>query len=231
MGAARDPAGKGSAAGSFDRRLSRRALLVQGTILTAVLTPLPGVLRRAGLLEDALAAPPDVVLETFNGLVAFVVPGPDPYSAAQGESRPEPGGIAAGAAPALVVGLNFAQWFNPTAAEAVATLLNGVALGVNPGAASGSFASAFANLSFAEKAIVFSVLDGDPQFEPLRPLTGTLLAIVGFLSYSEVGVFDPATRTLDAQPVGWAISSYDGVAEGRDELRGYFENRRRVRDA
>lgn len=231
MGAPRDPADAGGAADPFDRRLSRRAFVVQGTILAAALTPLPGVLRRAGLLEDALAAPPDVVLETFNGLVAFVVPGPDPYSVAQGESTPEPGGIAAGAAPALVVGLNFAQWFNPTAAEAVAALLNGVALGVNPGAASGSFASPFANLSFLEKAIVFAVLDGDPQFEPLRPLTGTLLAIVGFLSYSEVGVFDPATRTLVAQPVGWAISSYDGVAEGRDELRGYFENRRRVRDA
>lgn len=33
--------------------------------------------------------------DTMNGLVAFVVPGPDPYSIAQGVSDNEPGGIAA----------------------------------------------------------------------------------------------------------------------------------------
>ncbi|HEX9380148.1 MAG TPA: hypothetical protein VF891_01510, partial [Gaiellaceae bacterium] len=122
-------------------------------------------------------------------------------------------------------------WFNPTAAEGVATLLNGVALVVNPSAASGSFASPFANLLFAEKAAVFAVLEGDPQFAALRSLVGSLLGLVAFLSYSEVGVFDPATRKLVGQPVGWTLSSYDGVAEGRDELRGYFEHRRRADDA
>jgi len=212
-------------------RFSRRAFVVQVGLLASALAPLPGVLRRAGFLDDARAADPDVVSETFNGLVAFVVPGSDAYSVAQGESSAEPGGIDAAATPALIAGLNFAQWFNPTAAEGVATLLNGVALVVNPGAAGGSFASPFANLRFAEKAAVFAVLEGDPQFAPLRSLVGSLLGLVAFLSYSEVGVFDPGTRTLGGQPVGWALSSYDGVAEGRDEFRGYFEHRRRADDA
>jgi hypothetical protein len=200
-------------------------------LVVAALAPLPGVLGRVGWLEDALAAAADVVSETFNGLVAFVVPGPDVYSEAQGESSVEPGGIDAGATPVLIAGLNFAQWFNPTAAQQVATLLNSVALVVNPTAASGTFASPFANLSFAEKAAVFAVLEGDPQFVPLRSLVGSLLALVAFLCYSEVGVFDPATRTLVGQPVGWTLSSYVGVAEGRDEFRGYFENHRRADDA
>src|SRR6266540_1415005 len=171
----------GGAGDHSSLRLSRRAFVVQVGLLASALAPLPGVLKRAGFLDDALAAAPDVVSETFNGLVAFVVPGPDAYSVAQGESSAEPGGIDAGATPALIAGLNFAQWFNPTAAEGVATLLNGVALVVNPSAASGGF--------------------------------------------------DPATRKLVGQPVGWTLSSYDGVAEGRDELRGYFEHRRRADDA
>ena len=211
--------------------LSRRAFVVQVGLLAAALAPLPGVLKRTGLLDDALAATPDVVSETFNGLVAFVVPGPDAYSVAQGESSAEPGGLDAGATPALIAGLNFAQFFNPTAAQGVATLLNGIALAVNPAAANGTFSSPFANLLFAEKAVVFAVLERDPQFAALRSLAGSLLGLVAFLSYSEVSVFDPGTRTLFGQPVGWTLSSYDGVAEGRDELRGYFEHRRRADDA
>jgi hypothetical protein len=223
--------GGGGVGGHASVRFSRRAFVVQAGLVVSALAPLPGVLGRVGWLEDALAAAPDTVTETFDGLVAFVVPGPDEYSVAQGDSTAEPGGIDAGATPALIAGLNFAQWFNPTAAEAVATLLNSVALAVNPNAASGGFASPFANLSFAEKAAVFSVLEGDPQFVSLRSLVGSLLALVAFLCYSEVGVFDPATRTLVGEPIGWTLSSYDGVADGRDEFRGYFENRRRAEDA
>src|SRR5262245_51978282 len=93
--------------------LSRRAVITQLGFIALALAPLPSVLKDAGFADDALAATPDVVSETFNGLVAFVVPGPDAYSVVQGESTTEPGGIDAGATPALIAGLNFAQWFNP----------------------------------------------------------------------------------------------------------------------
>ena len=75
---------------------------------------------------------------------------------------------------------------------------------------------------------MFATLESAPPFEQLRSLVGILPGLVAFLAYSEVGVFNPATRSLVAQPVGWAISSYDGVADGRNELIGYFENRRKV---
>jgi hypothetical protein len=75
---------------------------------------------------------------------------------------------------------------------------------------------------------VLAVLEGDPSFAPLRSLVGVLPALVAFLAYSEAGVFDHATRTLHGRPVGWTLSGYEGVADGRDDFRGYFENRRRA---
>jgi hypothetical protein len=208
--------------------LSRRAFVGNLVVLLGAFAPLPALLERAGLREDALAADTDLVTDTLNGLVAFVVPGPDPYSVAQGAHTEEPGGLGAGVTPALILGLNSLQEFQPALAASVAALLNGVAQQVDPAAATGPFPSPFANLSFADKAAVFAVLEGEQAFAPLRPLAGVLPALVGFLAYSEVGVFDPTTRTLAGRPVGWALSNYEGVADGRDELRGYFENRRRA---
>jgi hypothetical protein len=198
-----------------------RVLASAGTV-----AGLSQALARAGLGTEAAAAAPDLITETFNGLVAFVVPGPDEYSVAQGVSTAEPGGVAAHAGEALVVGLNFADASQPALAGGVATLLNGVAVGVDAGSALGQFASSFANLRFEQKAAVFAILEGAPGFEQFRPLAGVLPALAGFLSYSEVGVFDPATRSIVATPVGWEISSYGGVADGREELVGYFEGRR-----
>ena len=210
------------------RRSTRRTFVREALTVVGGLTALPELLDRAGLTEAALAADGDLVEDTLSGLVAFVVPGPDRHSVAQGESSPEPGGIDAGAVPALILGLDSIQEFQPTLAAGVAALLNGVAERVDPGSASGPFRSAFANLSFGKKAGVFSVLESDPSFAPFRSLVGVLAALVAFLAYSEVGMFDPATRTIAGEPVGWRISSYDGVADGRDEFRGYFEHRRKA---
>lgn len=208
--------------------LSRRNLVGRIALAAGAAAGFESALRRAGLVEEARAASTDVVVETMNGLAAFVVPGPDGYSVAQGESTVEPGGVDAHAGEALVQGLNMAQASQPTLAANVAALLNGVALAVNPNAGNGRFSSPFANLSFAEKGYVFATLESAPTFEEVRSLAGVLPGLVAFLAYSEVGVFNPATRSLVAQPVGWTISSYDGVADGRDELIGYFENRRKV---
>jgi hypothetical protein len=208
--------------------ISRRELVGRMIVAVGAVAGLDGAVRRAGLVDEARAATADVVLETMNGLAAFIVPGPDDYSAAQGESTAEPGGVAAHAGEALIQGLNMAQASQPTLAANVTALLNGVALAVNPNAGNGPFSAPFANLSFAEKGFVFATLEGSPAFEELRPLVGVLPGLVAFLAYSEVGVFNPATRSLVGQPVGWAISGYDGVADGRDELIGYFENRRKV---
>ena len=41
-------------------------------------------------------------------------------------------------------------------------------------------------------------------------------------------MLDKATRKLTGTPVGWKTSHYAGIAEGRDELKGYWQGRRRV---
>jgi hypothetical protein len=185
------------------RGTSRREFL-------GLLAGLSGALATARL-PAAHAATPDLVHDTLDGLIAFVVPGPDAYSIAQGVSTSEPGGI--DAVPAV-----------PGFAATLAGVLNSVAQQVNP-AADGPFLSPFARLSYGEKVAVFAALDAT---EPLKPVAGFLPAIVAFLAYSEAGVFDPGTRTLTGTPVGWITSHYTGVADGRDEFRGYFQNRRRA---
>ena len=61
-----------------------------------------------------------------------------------------------------------------------------------------------------------------------KPLAGVLPSIVGFLAYTETAVFDPIARTLVERPIGWDLADYAGVADGRDEFKGYFRNRRRA---
>jgi hypothetical protein len=206
--------------------LTRRTFVARALATAGALVSLPEAVARLGV-EDAAAAAPDLVTDTFNGLVAFVVPGPDAYSVAQGESTAEPGGIDAFATQALIEGLTFAQPAQPLA-SIVASLLNLVAQGVDPGSATGPFVSQFANLAFVEKAAVFDVLEHDESFAQLWSLFGILPSLVAFLAYSEVAVFDPATRTLGGTPVGWTLTSYDGVADDRDAFVGYFENRKKV---
>ena len=202
--------------------LDRRTFLGHAIALTAAaIAPLPRFLRERGWLDAAHAAEPDLVRDTLNGLVAFIVPGPDEYSVAQGQSTTEPGGLDAGTTDALIA---TAEGALPTASTLLSTLLNDFAQTINP-TASGPFVSHFARLSFAEKGQVFAALEAIP---PLSFLMGTVPSLVAFLAYSEVGVLDPATRTLSGTPVGWTLSGYGGVADGHAEFRGYYQGRRRA---
>jgi hypothetical protein len=128
----------------------------------------------------------------------------------------------------------------------VALLLNLLATQVNPLAVSGLFLSPFARLSFAEKAAAFALLEGpdadlvqllDTQLpEPLhesvsgvlRFVGGALLEFPAFGSYNEWAVFDSASRTLRATPVGWQLTGYGGVSDGWDEFLGYYQGRTEV---
>lgn len=204
--------------------ISRRKFIVRALLGAGALSSLPALLEKTGLAEAALAAGQDLTRDTLNGVAVFFVPGPDPYSAHQGESAPEPGGLETGAGEGLFQGLNFANPFVPNLADVVAALLNSTALAVNP-AASGPFVSPFSNLSFADKGRVFAALEGNPAS---APLAGILPLVVGFLAYAETAVFNPATRTISGRPIGWDLSNYSGVSNGRDEFRGYFRNRRKA---
>jgi len=88
---------------SGSSRYGRREFLVRVGVMGAALTLLDGTdllgsstadakllsLGQSASIFDALST------DTLNGLVAFVVPGPDAYSVAQGVSDSAPGGIAA----------------------------------------------------------------------------------------------------------------------------------------
>ncbi|MEA2273207.1 MAG: hypothetical protein QOI98_1915 [Solirubrobacteraceae bacterium] len=221
--------------------LSRRVLLERAGLLglATALAPLPDVLARKGLLGQALAAESDVTKDTLSALVAFILPGNDDYSRAQGDRTKEPGGIAAGTVPKFIDALDR---FVPVsvfgndgqtlpASGGVATLLNSYALQVNPGAANGAFLSPFARLSNKEKAMVFERLESDPEFDgtELKFVGGILPGFVGFMSWSEAGVLDPRTRRVKKRPVGWRLSKYGGPSEGHAELKGYYQGRKRVR--
>src|SRR5207247_9227441 len=99
------PRGRSSPAGEAMTGVSRRELLERATVLVAgatVLDDLPHALRGQGGIEGAYAATPNVVRQTMNGLVAFVVPGRDSLSRAQVTKSRTPGGIEAGATPVLI---------------------------------------------------------------------------------------------------------------------------------
>jgi hypothetical protein len=211
---------------------TRRAFLQKSGMVIAAAALLPLLDRWT---PPAQAAVIDITTDTINGLVAFIVPGPDDYSVHQGVHTPEPGGIQAFATPGLMFALDLLQLAPPglTFSQFVAIILNNVAQGVyfqihGVPAPAGPFPSAFANLSFGDKIACFAAMESGLIDPALVPLAGALPFLVAFTAYSEVGVFNPATRTLIGQPVGWALSGYDGVANGRDDFLGYYENRKKV---
>jgi hypothetical protein len=216
--------------------VSRRTFLQRAGIFGAALATvdLAALLDAQGLLPAAQAQSADLTFDTLSGLVAFVVPGNDPYSIAQGQRANGPGGIAAGATEALIAGLDRYVPLTTVGGSAslpasggVATLLNEYALRVNPAATGGGFPSPFARLSFSEKAKVFEMFEGDPTLEAteVRFVAGILPGFVAFVAFSETGVRQPGHK-LSSRPVGWGIAKYGGPAEGHPELRGYYRGHR-----
>src|SRR4051794_4845009 len=219
--------------------VSRRAFLQRAGLFAGALASvdLVALLDKQGLLATAQAQSTDLTVDTLSGLIAFVVPGNDAYSVAQGVKANGPGGIAAGGVEALIAGLD--RYVPVTtlggdqslpASGGVAALLNQYALRVNPAAAGGGFPSPFARLSFAEKAKVFEMFEGDPSLEgtEVRFVAGILPGFSAFVSFSEVGVRRP-DRKLSKRPVGWGIAHYGGPAEGHAELKGYYRGHRKAK--
>jgi hypothetical protein len=220
--------------------VSRRTFL-QRTGLLGLAAALPGLLQVRGLVDEALAQSADLTADTLSGLVAFMFPGDDPYSAAQGVTAPGPGGIAANVVPTFIKNLdNFVPAGTATsgnvaipASSGVATLLNTFATQVNPAASGGAFPSAFARLSFAEKAEVFKRFEAEAAAADteLRFVAGILPGFAAFLAFSEAGVFDPATRSVTQRPVSWDLSAYAGPAEGHKEHLGYWKGYTKARQS
>ena len=198
--------------------VSRRELLGRATAFVAgaaVLDRLPHALRVQGWLEEAYAAAPNVVEQTMNGLVAFIVPGRDRYSRAQGSKAVTPGGIEAGTTPVLIRTLDrFLPGPLPLSATA-ASILNEFSAQVAPvNRGFHPFASPFANLSAAQKAKVFQAAESlqAESAGSIRFLIGNLPDLVAFIAYG--------------RPLGKRLTRYAGVADGRKELKGYWQGRK-----
>ena len=221
---------------------SRRDLMQRAGMLgmAAFLAQLPGLLDARGLLTRAAAAEADLTRDTLKGLLAFILPGNDAYSKAQGASAHGPGAIGAGTLGPFIEALdNFvpasALGFTSTipASGGVATLLNSYAAQVNPAASGGDFPSPFARLSFKEKGEVFRLFEADmaagSALPELRFVSGILPGFVAFMAASEVGVLNPSTGKLNATPVAWKLARYGGPAEGHPEFKGYYQGRKKAK--
>jgi hypothetical protein len=220
--------------------VSRRVFVERAGLaaLAAALVQLPVALDARGLLPAAQAQTLDLTEDTFNGMLAFTTPGDDAYSRHQGVSVARPGGVASGASRVLIRNLDryvrasiFGQFgASVPASGGVAALLNHYAAQADPGA-TGPFPTHFARLGFDAKADVFRRWETDPSWgrSSVRAVSSVLLGYASYLAWSEAGVFDFARRAPSRRPIGWANSRYAGPAEGRPELKGYYQGRRKVR--
>jgi hypothetical protein len=221
---------------------------------SAAVAALPEALRSRGWWSAAYAEDADIVLDTYNGLAAMLWPGKDAYSVAQGEWNDGPGAIAANAGrhtmvaldsllPEPYTGLRSDRARVPLSGS-IASAINSVALTVNPTPTGGAFPSPFARLPFADKAAVWRILEEDTrqvtEVEPghslgvLQFLFGVLPALVNVFAFSEIDVYDPATRTLRSRPVGWDHCRYLGErtepVDGWDDFLGYYDGQKEVED-
>lgn len=210
--------------------LGRRAFLARTALVTAAISTIPALLgpsRRA----EAAVLPQSAVVDTINGVLAFVVPGADAYSVQQGLIHGQPGAVEANATLPLMFGLNAGGIAPPpfdSLSEMISALLNNVAMAVHPNG-SGPFQSAFANLTFAEKAVVFNLMESGAIGPGLDAVANSLILYAGLMAYSEAGALDPFTLTLLAPPVGWQLAGYGGVSDGHKDFQGYYQGRRFAR--
>jgi hypothetical protein len=214
----------------FPNDFTRRDFLGRSGILAAAAALIQSDWISRVLVPEARADEPNLAVDTLSGLVAFIVPGADPYSVHQGTGTLEPGGIEANSTLPLLFALNLVSPAPPpfpAFSDLVAFILNNVAQAVNPTPA-GPFSSPFANLSYEEKVTVWAVMESGGAGPELVPLAGALPQLVGFIAYSEVGVLDLSTGTLVDTPVGWKLTGYKGVTDGTSGFKGYYQNRKKV---
>lgn len=217
---------------------TRRRFLAGTVAITSALVGTAGMFAQEALARQA--PPPPPVRDTIRGVLAFVVPGNDPYSIHQGVSTDRLGGVAPGTAESLERTLDQASPMpllgpeagNLPGAAAIALLLNTFGVTADPRSVNGPFAAPFANLTHAAKAQVFEWLDTDSRFEGLvlKFVVNAIPTLAAFAAFSEVSAYDPARREITGRPVGWELSGYAGPSDGWDEFLGYYGGIDKVED-
>lgn len=209
--------------------LSRRSFLTGAAIVGGSLV-LTGAIP-----TEAEAA--DIVLDGFNGLAAFVVPGNDRFSKQQRLTTPRPGGVDNGSArivrrtldAAIPVPLGELDVPVP-GALAYALLLKAYAINVRALSIVGPFANPFANLTWTEKREALIRLDAAPPLErtQITFAGNALITLAAFGAYTEGTAYHRPAKRLVRQPVGWQLSNYQGVSDGHPDLLGYYQGRTEV---
>ena len=143
-------------------------------------------------------------------------------------STAELGGVDAGITDVLIASMDQAVPFRPNFSVELAGILNGVAEAVNQ-SASGRFSAPFAKLSFPEKVKVFAFLEGGrPRTAPLRPPRRCSAPVRRFLGLLGGRGLRPGYTHADRHPARLEALELRGVADGRDEFKGYYQDRRKV---
>ncbi|MCG8440121.1 MAG: twin-arginine translocation signal domain-containing protein [Pseudomonadales bacterium] len=228
------PEGDACAEQGTDKRhqadLSRRQFLARSALVSAAVAAAPALVAprqaHAGIL------PAVMISDTLNAVLAFVVPGGDPFSVQQQLTDEQPGGVEANAQLPLEFGLNTAGLAPPpfdSLSELITFALDNVTGFINPDV-TGPFNARFANLSWNEKVAVFSAMESGLAGAELITLANALLLYSGLMAYSEAGVLNPLTGELLAHPVGWSISGYGGISVGHKDYQGYYRGRRHARE-
>ena len=112
---------------SAARRMSRRGFLGNMLLVSAAvaLARAMDLLTTRGWAQAAEVATPDLLHDTFNGLLAFIVPGPDDYSVAQGVRTVELGGVDVGVTDILIATLDESTPFCRNSQRRSPAVLNG----------------------------------------------------------------------------------------------------------
>lgn len=198
-----------AATGSRDG-LDRRQFLARVGVL--------GAAAAVGVPRAAAAAPPEPIgavlqqlaRDTISGLVAFVVPGPDPYSVQQGVTTVEPGGLDAGATDFMLTSLDD---FFPLQDQLFGPLAQALATGLTDGAAR-------AGVPLALPGPLTGVLDDvvDTLDAALAPLlttddTAPLSVVIALLLNTIATWVDPASLAGPFPAAPFANLSAGGKAE------------------
>lgn len=166
-------------------RYGRRAFLVRSGVIGAAiaLVDVPALLEpaRSGAAGPTLAELSPVFdalsKDTINGLVAFVVPGPDLYSVAQGVHDTAPGGLAADGSAFM---LNALDNFYPVPQEPLLLLVQALATGISSNLPSVHLPLILEELADELDSVLKVLLSGETTV-PLSLLVALLLNFVATL--------------------------------------------------
>ena len=126
---------------------------------------------------DGSDGPPDVIRDTYNALLTFVVP-ERARTSEEPQTLDQP---ACEAIDALIAALDSAAPYCPNFAAFLAAVLNNIALGVNA-RAGGPSPSPFARLSLREQGWVFQFMGTD---DAMREMSTVLPGCVAYLAHNQ----------------------------------------------